>query len=179
LNLHPERAFPYLLPVVHVLYDKIMRALSITLFILGLFWAYASLGLVIAPITFFVGGPSFSGPLAVSLEFLLCICLSVNGLVGYWVWWGWLTRFRSGIFPRNYFRIAIIHHAVWLLIFPMLLASLLDVEVTINILKAWSSATLKMLLGSNFFPLSQVFIVWVVVNLVVCSACIFRNRPDT
>jgi len=154
-----------------------MRPLSITLFILGLLWAYACLGLVIAPITFFFDDPNFSGPLAVSLEFLLRVGLCVNALAGYWVWWGWLTRFRSGVFPRNYFRISLIHYGIWLLVFPLLLASLLDVEVTLNLFKAWSSATLKLLTGAGFFPLGQMFLAWIVVNTVVCAACILRSDP--
>ena len=134
-----------------------MKALSITLFVLGLIWAYACLGFVIAPITFFFDGPNFSGPLAVPLEFLLLAGLCINALVGYRIWWGWLRYFRSGMFPRHFFRASLVHHVIWLLV------------------GVWAIAELDALL----LPLSWVFLFWVVLNLIVCVVCLFRPATET
>ena len=134
-----------------------MKALSIILFVLGLFWAYACLGFVIAPITFFFNEPNFSGPFAVTLEFLLCLGLCVNALVGYWIWWGWLRHFRTGVFPNRYLKISLVHHAIWLLV------------------GLWAIAELDALL----FPLSWVFLSWVVLNIAVCVVLIFRPGAQT
>lgn len=134
-----------------------MKVLSITLFVLGLLWAYACLGFVIAPVTFFFDDPNFSGPLAAPLEFLLRVGLCINALVGYWIWWGWLRHFRSGIFPRHFFRTSLVHHVIWLLF------------------GVWAIAELDALL----LPLSWVFLVWVVLNLVVCVVCLLHPATET
>ena len=155
----------------------VMKALAITLFILGLFWAYVCLGLVIAPVTFFFEEPNFPGILGATLEFLLCVGLCVNALVGYWVWWGWLTRFRSGAFPHNYLRISLIHHGIWLAAFPLLLASLYDVVLTIKLFKSWLLVVMKMLTEPDAPLIGQVFLGWVVLNMVVCSASVFQAEP--
>jgi hypothetical protein len=130
-----------------------MKALSITLFVLGLFWAYICLGFVIAPIRFFFVEPNFTGPFAVPLEFLLSVGLCVNALVGYWIWWGWLRHYRSRIFARRFFGISLIHHIIWLLF------------------GAWVIADLNALL----LPLSWVFLFWVVLNIAVCVVYFLRS----
>ena len=78
-----------------------MKYLSLLLFILGLFWAYACLGLILSPLIVFRTGPHFSTSLAIGLEYFASGIFVVLGLVGYWVWWGWLIRFRKGNFPRT------------------------------------------------------------------------------
>ena len=134
-----------------------MKALSITLFVLGLLWAYACLGFVIAPITFFFDDPNFPGPFGFLLELLLCVGLCINALVGYWIWWGWLRHFRTGVFPNRFFKISLVHHAIWLLV------------------GLWFIAELDALL----LPLSWVFLSWVVLYLVVCIVLMLRPGTQT
>jgi hypothetical protein len=131
-----------------------MKIISITLFVLGLLWAYACLGFVVAPILFFFNEPNFSGPLAVPLDFLLCVGLCVNAIVGYWIWWGWLRYFRTGVFPSRYFGISLVHHAIWLLVGLLALAEL----------------------DALVLPLSWVFLVWVALNILVCVVGLFWPR---
>lgn len=134
-----------------------MKALSITLFLLGLLWAYACLGFVIAPVAFFFDDPNFSGPLAVHLEFLLRVGLCINALVGYWIWWGWLRHFRFGVFPNHFYRISLVNHVIWLLV------------------GGWAIAELDALL----LPLTWVFFSWILLNIVVCVVCLLQPATET
>ena len=150
-----------------------MRALSITLFILGLFWAYCLLGLLFVPICMFFAPEAdhfWSGN--VLGEILLPVVLWANVLVGYWVWWGWLTRFRLGVFPRNYLKISLIHHGICLLVIPLIIAEFSLSDLT------WPSAALVWLTGAEWFPMGHVILGWIVANMVVCAACILRSARD-
>lgn len=155
-----------------------MKYLSLILFILGLFWAYACLSLVVAPLTLFASGPHFSSTLAITLEYLASGIFVIMGLVGYWVWWGWLIRFRTGIFPRNYLNISLVHHGIWLLIFPLMFAPILGIEFTINIIKTWSMAMHEFLMGTQLFPLGQIVLAWIFLNLIICAICRVRYHEE-
>jgi hypothetical protein len=155
-----------------------MKYLSLILFILGLFWAYACLSLVMGPLILFASGPHFSSTLAITLEYLASGIFVILGLVGYWIWWGWLIRFRTGIFPRNYLNISLVHHGLWLLIFPLIFAPQMNIHFTINIIKTWSVVMHELLTGSAFFPLGQIVLGWIFLNLAICAACRMRNREE-
>ena len=155
-----------------------MKYLSLILFILGLFWAYACLSLVMGPLILFASGPHFSSTLAITLEYLASGIFVILGLVGYWVWWGWLIRFRTGSFPRNYLNISLVHHGLWLLIFPLIFAPQMNIHFTINIIKTWSVVMHELLTGAAFFPLGQIVFGWIFLNLAICAACRMRNREE-
>jgi hypothetical protein len=155
-----------------------MKYLSLILFILGLFWAYACLSLVMGPLILFASGPHFSSTLAITLEYLASGIFVILGLVGYWVWWGWLIRFRTGSFPRNYLNISLVHHGIWLLIFPLMFAPIIGIEFTFNIIKTWLMATNELLMGTKLFPLGQIVLSWILLNLAICAVCRLRNHEE-
>ena len=131
-----------------------LKYLSITLFITGVLWAYICLGLVSAPLRFFFCEPNFTGPFGSFLEFLLCVGLCINAIVGYWIWWGWLRHFRSRTLSKNFFMISLIHHFIWL-VFGLVVIVKLD---------------------AMNWPVSWIFLIWVGLNIILSISYISKVR---
>ena len=74
-------------------------------------------------------------------QFPLTILLSLNSILGYRVWFGWLTKFRTNKYPKdnkvNFWKSSLINHVSWLIILPYIFGLTFTNKMTYNIFSTW------------------------------------------
>ena len=145
-----------------------MKSLSITLFVLGIVWAYLCLGFLLGPI-FAFGSETFleNSVGTMILWYSLCVLLCLLAVVGYWIWLGWLKFFRKGVYPggsrRRFWSISLIHHILWFILIPLFQASD-DNNLSFNIIESWHVGFTAM---RSMGPIYFVVFVWLAINLLI------------
>lgn len=148
-----------------------MRVLVIILFTIGLVWAYASFAFFALPVTILVlwhNGEQEPVPYDI-LGF--CFLLFANSAVGYWIWFGWLVKFRKnryiGVCEGTFWKWSSINHFMWVLLLPILFGSMeLEVEGEhINPIRAWIA-------GTRAWP----YLIWPTCVLIISLIVIYRIK---
>jgi len=105
-----------------------MKSLNLLLFCLGVIWAYVCLGFLFGPIMslwHIVQGENWGFTyLGLISTFILMLLLSINSILGYWIWFGWLNKFRKNKYHKvdkeTFWKYSLINHITWIILLPFM-----------------------------------------------------------
>ena len=131
-----------------------MKALTATLFILGVPWALLVAGVVISPIGIFMPEYKFQ-----MHDIVFSLVASACGLVGFFVWLGYRSRWKTGTFSwltkRQFWTVSLLHHLGWVLLLPLGFSLGLEESYWIRFSNFWLAD------GPHIFR------IWVITSLIV------------
>ena len=94
-----------------------MKTIVAILFILGIGWALLAWMVVLLPIGFFMPEYRYQ-----SHDVAFSVVGSFLALTGYWIWFGWGYRWKTGRYPlvssRSFWTISLLNHALWAVAIP-------------------------------------------------------------
>jgi hypothetical protein len=94
-----------------------MKIIAAILFILGCGWALLAWMVVLLPLGIFIPDYRYQ-----SHDVVFALLGSFLGLVGYWLWFCWGFRWKTGRYPlvsaRSFWAISLLIHILWALTIP-------------------------------------------------------------
>ena len=142
-----------------------------TLFILGVPWALLVAGVVISPIGMFM--PEYEFQLH---DIAFSLVASACGLVGFFVWLGYRSRWKTGTFSwltkRQFWTVSLLHHLGWVLLLPLGFSLGLEESYWIRFSNFWLAD------GPHIFR------IWVITSLIVSvlallfDSCLLYTSPS-